>query len=102
MMHPGLGGTDVTHAIGSWMRSSGVNAFIYPSPRSDASSTIKNGELVDWHGWNLVDYRGARELPALEVTKSAGGWPNFMQPGAVISVAYNGDLAGSWKVAGLQ
>jgi hypothetical protein len=102
LLHPALGGTDVTHAIGSWMRSSGVNGLVFPSARSDASVTIKNGELVDWRGWNFVDYRSARSLPATEVTRSPGGWPDFLQPGVQLAVASNGELAGSWKAIGLQ
>ncbi len=102
LMHPALGGTDVTHAIGSWIRSSGVNALIFPSARSNASASMDGGELVDWHGWNLVDYRKAANLPATEVTNSAGGWPDFPQPGAELAVASDGEPAGSWRVSGLQ
>jgi hypothetical protein len=102
LMHPAIGGSEVTHAIGSWMRSSGVNALIYPSARSDASVDIRNGELVASHGWNLVDYRGASALPATELTKSVGGWPDFLQPTGFLQVANGGELAGSWKVTGLQ
>jgi len=102
LMHPAVGGNDVTHAIGSWMRSSGVNGLVFPSARSDCSATIEDGELVDWHGWNFVDYRTSREVPATEVTNSAGGWPNFLQPRAQVSVASSGRLAGSFRVRGLQ
>lgn len=102
LMHPRLGGSDVTHAIGSWMRSSGVNGLIFPSARSDASTTIKDGELADWHGWNFVDYRTSRNLPATEVTTSPGGWPDFLQPGVKLVIASGGALAGSWHVTNLQ
>jgi hypothetical protein len=102
LMHPSLGGSDVTHAIGSWMRSSGVNGLIFPSARSNASATIRNGALVDWHGWNLVDYRTARHLPATEKTNSVGGWLDFLQPGVKLEVSADGEFAGSWRVTGLQ
>jgi hypothetical protein len=102
LLHPALGGTEVTHAIGSWMRSSGVNGLIFPSARSDASATVKGGELVDWHGWNFVDYRLARNLPATEVTRSPGRWPDFLQPGVQLGVDSHGEWAGTWKVMGLQ
>jgi hypothetical protein len=102
LMHPTLGGNDVTNGIGSWMRSSGVNGLVFPSARSDASVTIEDGELVNWRGWNFVDYRTSRDLPATEVTNSAGGWPNFVQPGAQISVASDGRSAGSFDITGLQ
>jgi hypothetical protein len=101
LMDPALGGTAETHAIGSWLRSSGVDALIYPSARSDVSVTIRDGELLDWRGWNLIDYRTAREFPARETTRSSSGWPDFRQPGVRLSVA-GGQLAGSWRVDGVQ
>jgi hypothetical protein len=102
LMHPALGGTDITHAVGSFMRSSGVNGLVFPSARSDASATMKVGELADWHGWNLVDYRTATNLPATELTYSGGGWPDFLQPGGQLAAIYTGEFTGSWKVTGLQ
>jgi hypothetical protein len=102
LMHPRLGGSDVTHAIGSWMRNAGVHALIFPSARSNASVTFSEGKLVDWHGWNLLDYRTAKSLPVLERTNSAGGWPDFLQRGAKLEIASEGQLAGSWRVTGLQ
>lgn len=101
LMDPALGGTAETHAIGSWMRSSGVDALIYPSARSDVSVTIRDGELAGWQGWNLVDYRTAREFPATETTQSSRGWPDFRKAGVRLSVA-RGKLAGSWRVDGVQ
>lgn len=102
LMHPALGGTDVTHAIGSWMRVNGANGLIFPSSRSDASVQIRNGELVDWHGWNFVDYRTAKDIPATELTSSQGGWPDFLQSGAQVAVVPGGEMMNSWKVMGLQ
>jgi hypothetical protein len=34
---------------------------------------MNDGELVDWRGWNLVDYWKAENLPETELTNSAGG-----------------------------
>lgn len=102
LMNATLGGTNVTHAIGSWMRSSGVNGLIFPSARSNAAATISDGQLAEWHGWNFLDYRTATALPATEVTRSSGGWPNFEQQGVQVAVAYSGRLTGSWKISGLQ
>lgn len=102
LMHPRLGGSDVTHAVGSWMRNAGVDALVFPSARSDASVTLSEGKAVNWSGWNLLDYRTAKFLPVLEKTNSAGGWPDFLQPGAKLEVASRGQLAGSWRVTGVQ
>jgi hypothetical protein len=103
LMHPRLGGTNVTHAIGSWMRSSGVNGLVFPSARSNTSVTICAGaKLLDWNGWNFLDYRTARNLPATEITTSEGGWPDFVQTGAQLAVASDDYHRGSWEVVGIQ
>jgi hypothetical protein len=103
LMAPALGGTNVTHAIGSWMRSSGVNGLVFPSARSNTSVSMWAGaELLDWNGWNFLDYRTAKDLPATEVTTSQAGWPDFLQPGAQLTVATDDEHLGSWKVIGVQ
>lgn len=103
LMHPSLGGTNVSLAIGSWMRSSGVNGLVFPSARSNTSVSMYAGvELLDWNGWNFLDYRTARNLPATEITTSDGGWPDFVQPGAQLATATDDDHWGSWKVVGIQ
>ena len=38
-----LGGNAFTRGVGSWLRRSDVEAFIYPSARSDVSLTVANG-----------------------------------------------------------
>ena len=103
LVHPDLGGTNVTHALGSWMRSSGVNGLVFPSARSGTSVSMYAGvELLDWNGWNFLDYRTAKKLPATEITTSDRGWPNFVQPGAQLAVATNDQDWGTWKVIGIQ
>jgi hypothetical protein len=103
LMHPSLGGTNVTHAIGSWLRSSGVNGLVFPSARSNTSVLMYAGaELLDWNGWNFLDYRTAKNLPATELTTIEGGWPDFVQPGAQLTVATDDEHWGSWRVVGIQ
>jgi len=103
LMHPSLGGTNVTHAIGSWMRSAGVKGLVFPSARSNTSVSISAGvELLDWTGWNFLDYRTASNLPATEITTSKGGWLGFVQPGAQLTVETDDEHRGSWKVIGIQ
>jgi len=53
------GGRGATQAAGVWLRRLGAEALIFPSARADISVLISHGELKDWYGWNLVDYRGA-------------------------------------------
>ena len=103
LMHPTIGGTNVSHAIGSWLRSSGVNGLVFPSARSSTSVSMYAGaDLEDWNGWNFLDYRTARNLPATEMTASEGGWPDFVQAGARLAVATDDEHWGSWKVIGIQ
>jgi hypothetical protein len=60
LLDQGLGGgTGATQAAGAWLRRLGAEALIFPSARADMSVSISHGELQDWYGWNLVDYRGA-------------------------------------------
>ena len=54
---PQLGGNLITDAIGASLRSIGVNALIYPSARANHCVHVEGGDLVNWVGWNLVDYR---------------------------------------------
>jgi hypothetical protein len=63
LLDQGLGGgTGPTQAAGGWLRRLGAEALIFPSARADMSVSISHGELQDWYGWNLVDYRGAPPL----------------------------------------
>jgi hypothetical protein len=48
-----------TQVAGLWLRRIGANALIFPSARSNTFTQFLNGDLIDWVGWNLVDYRGA-------------------------------------------
>jgi hypothetical protein len=98
LMNPSVGGSDVTHAIGSFMRAHEVNALVFPSARSNASTKVTDGEPVDWLGWNLLDYRSARDVPVTEVTDIEGSWHGFRQPGAGIRVSSDG----SFRVSGIQ
>lgn len=65
LMWPSLGGGGIyehgaiTQAIGKWMRKNNVEAFIYPSARLNAYVKYSNTELIDFYGWNLIDYRNS-------------------------------------------
>jgi hypothetical protein len=56
-----MGGNPLTDMIGTYLRSVGCDALIFPSARSDTLAHWVNGELKSFVGWNLVDYRGAGE-----------------------------------------
>lgn len=101
LMDPSLGGSATTHAIGSWMRSSGVNGLIFPSARSDASVTVEDGEMVHFHGWNLIDYR-ATARTATETVRDPHGWPDFASPGVSLGTVDAGPYRSSWRVSGVE
>jgi hypothetical protein len=48
-------------AVGGELRLWGVNGLVYPSARCDAVVLVEHGDIVDWYGWNLVDYSKTRE-----------------------------------------
>jgi hypothetical protein len=56
----GWGGTTLM-AIGEWLRNRHVDALIYPSARSDWHVIYENGQMSDFSGWCLVDYRHAAD-----------------------------------------
>lgn len=59
LLTPGLGGSETTDLIGSYLRTHGAEGLIYPSARFDPWVKLQNDTIVDFGGWNLVDYRNA-------------------------------------------
>lgn len=55
------GGGMFGQMVGCWLRKHGVNGLIFPSVRNDPSVELQGGQVVDWRGWNFVDYRDAPE-----------------------------------------
>jgi hypothetical protein len=109
LMHPELGGCDTTHGIGSWMRTSPVNALIYPSARSDVNIAVRDGALVGFRGWNILDYRGV-DVASGEIVLDDDPWQDFHylssifnRPEPVLRRAATGSPeAGSWSVSRVQ
>jgi hypothetical protein len=110
LMHPELGGCATTHGVGSWMRTSPVNALIFPSARSDAMVSVRQGQLAGFRGWNMVDYRRAAAIASGEVVVDQDPWYNFDElsrsfnlPARALEQAPEGSPAeGSWAVHGNQ
>ncbi|MBO3117493.1 hypothetical protein J4050_12085 [Winogradskyella sp. DF17] len=50
------GGNIITSRIGTILRKASVNGLVFPSARSNCSVSYKDGELVDFKGWNFVQY----------------------------------------------
>jgi hypothetical protein len=53
------GGNGATRIAGQWLRSLGADGLVYPSARSNSFVEVRDGDVTAFHGWNLVDYRGA-------------------------------------------
>jgi hypothetical protein len=110
LMHPELGGCPTTYGIGSWMRTSRINGFIYPSARSDAMTLVREWQLESFNGWNMVDYRNTCEIASSEVIADKTPWYSFDQLGITYGrprvTLHQPDsastIAGSWAVRGVQ
>ncbi len=61
------GGGLLSQAVGVVLRRLGAEGLVFPSARKSVQATLYRGELIDWDGWNFVDYRGAP--PALTPTE---------------------------------
>ena len=69
------GGNVLTQAVGRELRLWGVNGLVYPSARCDAVVLMEDGDVVDWYGWNLVDY-----------SKTGGQEPQFNPRDAAVMI----------------
>jgi hypothetical protein len=56
---PAFGGNGMTDIFAAFLRKLGCDGLVYPSARCDYGAVYNDGELVDWWGWNIVDYRDA-------------------------------------------
>jgi hypothetical protein len=88
LVNPELGGGDAAgpgaalHVIGEWMRNHGVGALVYPSARADVRVHHRDGVMVDFRGWNLVDYTTSAELRRVRratTVLSPWAWLSFPQ-----------------------
>lgn len=94
LVTPVFGGNMLTDYIGGFLRYIGASGLIFPSARSINGASYIDDKLMDWVGWNFVDYRGAQlnsnfyetdlkehyEIPLLEYLSTIdfeeinGGW----------------------------
>ncbi len=100
MFHPYLGGSGVTAGIGSWLRTMGINALIYPSARSNSMIQVdKKGKPVDAHGWSLLLYAGSE--PDKQMHADSNPWYPFESLGydREIGIQQEGS---SWRITGIE
>lgn len=109
LMNPDIGGGSPADtgstlvSIGHWMRQNRAAALIYPSARCDVTAIFKKGQLKDWQGWILIDYRDAPVFglaSAHVITFVVSPWAWDRLPSNVrLHVAGRGsELAGSFAV----
>jgi hypothetical protein len=102
---PGGGMFDgISQYAGHWLRTHDIQALVYPSARTDASVLIRDGQIEDHRGWNLVDYRGAPP-PTIDVMLNVSVGPPPSLPAGVSIILpppAEPSLRGSFTVRGLQ
>jgi hypothetical protein len=115
LLSPGLGdGHGATQVAGSWLRRLGAEALVFPSARADTRVSIASGELREWYGWNLVDYRDS-PTPAMNEFLILSRWHRFPSTAedldrvlpdefqrAQLLVDKSGPAAGSFAVRGIE
>jgi hypothetical protein len=65
-------------AIGAFFRRIGIYGLVSPSARSDCMVAYRDGEPVDWLGWNLILYGDAQPVETAFV--DLGGWKAALPP----------------------
>jgi hypothetical protein len=111
------GGRGAAQIAGLWLRKLGVNGLIFPSARSDSRVLLRDGEFVEWSGFNFVDYRNAQPPKHFAAIDRSVGWPTKVQTWpddwtenaaplvyATVTVAYEnqGASKGSWTVQSIE
>lgn len=100
LCHPYRGGSGVTAGIGSWLRTMGVDALVYPSARSNTMIQVdSNGKLVGEHGWSLLVYSGAE--PDYQVHADSNPWYNFESLGYDREIGVHKE-GSSWRLTGIE
>ncbi len=116
LMSQERGGGMFCQMVGTWLRRHGVNGMIFPSVRNDPGVEVKDGEVVDWNGWNFVDYRDAPETYFVAFVDGSDYWEEKVRVGIglgvgqlpdwdpyfYVTIDYTGEgqRRGSWKVDG--
>jgi hypothetical protein len=112
------GGNAMTQAVGRELRIWGIGGLIYPSARCDSAVVVEGGQVIDWRGWNLVDYEKTRESAGgkfnpwaaasittmADMTDFGHGTSYFGLPWGHFKVNYadHGPRRGTWQVRGLE
>lgn len=98
-----LGGSTFTEGVGNILRRNKVNAFIYPSARSDCYAIQAHRRLAKSAGWCLVDYRNAPDCEGRAVLETTEQTPfPFGDHPRILYWPEDGRDKGSWAVEGVR
>jgi hypothetical protein len=95
------GGQLAPQAIGYELRRLGAAGLVFPSARSDSQVQMRDGQMLEYRGFNFVDYRRTR--PSARSAPDAWMWGFPKYPDAVRFLTTESRRgAASWAVRGLQ
>lgn len=97
-----FGGGSFHQAVGAWLRSNGVTAFVYPSARCDVHVESNDREVLSSYGWHLVLY--ANDGIEVDCNKLFAQQLNWLKEDRVgVSVDWKDDgKTRSWTVKRLR
>jgi hypothetical protein len=96
------GGMVFGQAVGQWLRRHGVDAFIFPSARSNAFVKVRDGSPVEWGGWNMVVYAGAEPVIPEELFGQMGPWRDPDHDHIHVNHTDAGADRGSFSIRGVR
>jgi hypothetical protein len=110
-----IGGGATSKIAGLWLRQHSIGALVYPSSRTDCGVEVRDGQVIGYRGWNLLDYRHAGRPEMLTLIDLSPYWArsigikdedNVEQAiwfdEVQIGFQPNGPSRGSWQVHGLK
>lgn len=101
LLQPERGGSTFHQAIGAWLRTSGVHAFIYPSARRNVRVSANGRDVMSFDGWNLVLYAGSGPADFGQAFGQQATWLREEHIGAQVVWNEHGKVR-EWTVSGVE
>jgi hypothetical protein len=92
------GGNEFTDLLGCYCISKGISALIFPSARSNVQVQFESGRLIDFEGWNLVDWRQAPAVVKRELVWLTNWNPPLEGGVRVVAAPHDSKYRGSFRV----
>lgn len=100
LLAPNPGGLAFHGAVGAWLRTHGVNGLVFPSSRRNCRVSSTNTAVLEFDGWNFVDYRDSGSAAFEGFFGLLPHWLEQHQTGVEVSDWSDDGLKRSWRVAG--